>query len=68
MTKVAVVILNWNGKKLLEQYLPSVIQHSQQAHENNNDGYSSSLRRTSKHAYFKNTTKSLNPTKKTLRK
>ena len=31
MTKVAVVILNWNGKKLLEQYLPSVIQHSQQA-------------------------------------
>ena len=31
MTKVAVVILNWNGKKLLEQYLPSVIEHSQQA-------------------------------------
>lgn len=24
-TKVAVVILNWNGKKLLEEYLPSVV-------------------------------------------
>lgn len=26
--KIAVVILNWNGKKLLEQFLPSVIAHS----------------------------------------
>lgn len=26
--KVAVVILNWNGKKLLEQFLPSIIQFS----------------------------------------
>lgn len=26
--KVAVVILNWNGKKFLEQFLPSVIAHS----------------------------------------
>ncbi len=26
--KVAVVILNWNGKKLLEQYLPSIVQFS----------------------------------------
>jgi GT2 family glycosyltransferase len=26
--KVAVVILNWNGKKFLEQFLPSVIQNS----------------------------------------
>lgn len=26
--KVAIVILNWNGKKLLEQYLPKVIEHS----------------------------------------
>lgn len=26
--KVAIVILNWNGKALLEQFLPSVIQHS----------------------------------------
>lgn len=26
--KVAVVILNWNGKKLLEQFLPSIVQFS----------------------------------------
>jgi GT2 family glycosyltransferase len=26
--KTSVVILNWNGKKLLEQFLPSVLQHS----------------------------------------
>jgi GT2 family glycosyltransferase len=26
--KTAVVILNWNGRKLLEQFLPSVLQHS----------------------------------------
>ena len=26
--KVAIVILNWNGKKLLEQFLPSIIQFS----------------------------------------
>lgn len=29
--KVAVVILNWNGKELLNQFLPSVVQHSHQA-------------------------------------
>lgn len=29
--KVAIVILNWNGKKLLEQFLPSVIEYSEQA-------------------------------------
>jgi len=29
--KLAIVILNWNGKKLLEQFLPSVIQHSKDA-------------------------------------
>ncbi len=29
--KVAVVILNWNGKKLLEQFLPSVVQFSPEA-------------------------------------
>jgi len=29
--KLAIVILNWNGKKLLEQFLPSVIQHSKNA-------------------------------------
>lgn len=28
MSKVAVVILNWNGKKLLEQFLPSVVRNS----------------------------------------
>ena len=26
--KVAIVILNWNGRKLLEQFLPSVVQYS----------------------------------------
>ncbi|MEN9656011.1 MAG: hypothetical protein RL311_950 [Bacteroidota bacterium] len=29
--KVAVVILNWNGKRLLEQFLPSVVQFSPEA-------------------------------------
>ncbi|MEW4924685.1 glycosyltransferase family 2 protein [Algibacter sp. 2305UL17-15] len=29
--KIAVVILNWNGKKLLEQFLPSVIKYSEGA-------------------------------------
>ncbi|HLV15114.1 MAG TPA: glycosyltransferase family 2 protein [Xanthomarina sp.] len=29
--KIAIVILNWNGKDLLEQFLPSVVTHSQQA-------------------------------------
>ncbi len=28
MTKIAIVILNWNGEKLLPQFLPSVIKHS----------------------------------------
>ena len=28
MKKTAVVILNWNGKKLLEKFLPSVVQHT----------------------------------------
>ncbi len=31
MKKTAVVILNWNGVKLLEQFLPSVIQYSPEA-------------------------------------
>lgn len=31
MKRVAVAILNWNGKKWLEQFLPSVIEHSSQA-------------------------------------
>ena len=29
--KTAIVILNWNGKKLLEQFIPSVILHSKEA-------------------------------------
>lgn len=29
--KIAVVILNWNGKELLKQFLPSVVQHSEGA-------------------------------------
>lgn len=29
--KVAVVILNWNGKELLKQFLPSVVEHSAEA-------------------------------------
>lgn len=29
--KTAIVILNWNGKKLLEQFLPSVVSHSKAA-------------------------------------
>lgn len=29
MNKIAVVILNWNGKNLLEKFLPSVVQYSQ---------------------------------------
>ncbi|MFY8008969.1 MAG: glycosyltransferase family 2 protein [Flavobacterium sp.] len=31
MKKIAVVILNWNGAKLLEQFLPSVIAYSEKA-------------------------------------
>lgn len=31
MNKTAVVILNWNGAKLLQQFLPSVIQYSPNA-------------------------------------
>lgn len=29
MDRVAIVILNWNGRVMLERYLPSVIEHSQ---------------------------------------
>lgn len=28
MSKVAIVILNWNGRRLLEQFLPSVVRYS----------------------------------------
>ena len=31
MKKIAVVILNWNGRKLLEEFLPSIIRFSEQA-------------------------------------
>lgn len=31
MKKIAVVILNWNGEKLLEQFLPSIVKHSPEA-------------------------------------
>jgi GT2 family glycosyltransferase len=31
LDKIAVVILNWNGAKLLEQFLPSIIQYSSEA-------------------------------------
>ncbi|MDA6070801.1 glycosyltransferase family 2 protein [Flavobacterium sp. AC] len=31
MNKIAVVILNWNGVKLLEQFLPSIVQFSEGA-------------------------------------
>ena len=31
MKTIAVVILNWNGKKLLEEFLPSVVKYSQEA-------------------------------------
>ncbi|MFB0926046.1 MAG: glycosyltransferase family 2 protein, partial [Vicingaceae bacterium] len=29
--KIAVVILNWNGKSFLEKFLPSVVKHSIEA-------------------------------------
>jgi GT2 family glycosyltransferase len=32
MKKAAIVILNWNGRKLLESFLPSVIEHSPAEH------------------------------------
>jgi len=31
LKKIAVVILNWNGAKLLEQFLPSVVAYSEEA-------------------------------------
>ena len=29
MKHVAVVILNWNGRSMMERFLPSVLEHSQ---------------------------------------
>lgn len=31
MPQIAIVILNWNGKKLLEQFLPSIVEYSPNA-------------------------------------
>ncbi|RZJ49671.1 MAG: glycosyltransferase, partial [Chryseobacterium sp.] len=31
MKKIAVVILNWNGRKLLEEFLPSIVRFSPEA-------------------------------------
>ena len=31
MIHTAVVILNWNGRKHLEQFLPSVVEHTPQS-------------------------------------
>lgn len=28
MKRVAIIILNWNGRELMEKFLPSVIAHS----------------------------------------
>ena len=28
MNRIAIVILNWNGRRMLSQYLPSVLKHS----------------------------------------
>jgi GT2 family glycosyltransferase len=41
MKQVAVVILNWNGKKLLEQFLPSVVAYSPEANIYVADNFSS---------------------------
>ncbi len=30
--RIAIVILNWNGKELLEQFLPTVLAYSKGAH------------------------------------
>ena len=31
MEKLAIVILNWNGRKMLDQYLSSVLQYSRKS-------------------------------------
>ena len=28
MERIAIVILNWNGRRMLERFLPSVLEHS----------------------------------------
>jgi GT2 family glycosyltransferase len=52
MLKVAIVILNWNGKSFLERFLPSVIQHCPDyaqvviADNNSDDGSSEFMKST----------------------
>ena len=41
MKEIAVAVLNWNGRKLLEEFLPSVVQHSADADIFLVDNYSS---------------------------
>ena len=31
MTKLSIVILNWNGAEMMRRFLPSVLQHSTEA-------------------------------------
>lgn len=31
MNKIAIVILNWNGRKLLQQFIPSIVRYSDEA-------------------------------------
>jgi GT2 family glycosyltransferase len=31
VNKIAIVILNWNGRKLLQQFIPSIVQYSSEA-------------------------------------
>ena len=33
MKRIAVVILNWNGRKMLEEFLPSVVEYSREEAE-----------------------------------
>ena len=28
MERIAIVILNWNGRRMLERFLPSVLEHT----------------------------------------
>ena len=52
MKKVAIIILNWNGKKLLQEFIPSVIQYTDKAvadvivADNNSDDDSVSFLKT----------------------
>ena len=33
MMKVAIVILNWNGEKMLKEYLPTLMEYSRRSAE-----------------------------------